>query len=140
MSTATNQLKVNARTPAGRPKIRQTILSAHAVYQASGFEWLNEALVVRHAVSGTDQVRNTTGFYSQLSQKFHSVRPYFRYQYVNAPEGDPIFSDVGLLHGPSVGMRYDFTDYAAFKIQYDRTERRRLSGFNGITLQLSFTF
>jgi hypothetical protein len=127
-------------TPAGAPKVGQTILTAHLVYQTSKFEWLNEALVVRHAVSATDRATHTPGFYSQVSRKFGVVRPYFRYQYVNAPESDPVYEDVGRLHGPSAGLRYDFAEFAAFKVQYDRTERRLLTGFNSITLQVSFTF
>ncbi len=115
-------------------------MAAHAVYQTAGFEWLNEALVVRNAVRGTDRVTHTPAFYTQVSRKFGEVRPYFRYQYVNVPPSDLMFRDVGLLHGPSLGFRYDFTEFAAFKLQYDRTERRHLSGFNGITTQLSFTF
>ncbi len=127
-------------TPEGMPRIGQTIFAAHAIYQSSRFEWLNEALVVRNAIESPGRVIHTPGFYSQISRKFGFVRPYFRYQYVNVPESDPIFSDVGLRHGPSVGVRYDFSEFAAFKLQYDRTERRSLSGFNGITTQLSFTF
>ena len=127
-------------TPDGLPHIGQTILSAHAIYQSTRFEWLNEGLVIRNAISETDRVVHTPAFYSQVSRKFGAVRPYFRYQYVNVPASDLIFRDVGLIHGPSLGVRYDFSEFTAFKLQYDRTERRTLSGFNGITTQLSFTF
>lgn len=127
-------------TPAGMPNIGETILAAHAVYQGSVFEWLNEGLVIRNSINGTSRVLHTPGFYSQVSRRFGVVRPYFRYQYVNVPNSDPIFRDVGLLHGPSLGVRYDFSEFAAFKLQYDRTERRGQGGINGITTQLSFSF
>jgi len=127
-------------TPDGLPTVGQTIFAVHAIYQDSRFEWLNEALVIRNAAADGGRVVHTTGFYTQLSRKFNVVRPYFRYQYVNVPSSDLIFPDVGLRHGPSFGIRYDFSEFAAFKLQYDRTERRALSGFNGITTQLSFTF
>ena len=55
-------------------------------------------------------------------------------------DSDPLFSDVGLLYGPSLGIRYDFSDFAAFKIQYDRSDRRSQSPVNGIITQLSFAF
>jgi hypothetical protein len=125
-------------TPVGLPKIGETILAAHAVWQTPKWELLNEAILIRHAQ--TDRVVRTTAFYTQASRQFGKVRPYFRYQYLNVPASDPIYSGVGLLHGPSLGIRYDFSEFAAFKIQYDRTELRRSPGFNGLTTQLSFVF
>jgi hypothetical protein len=126
--------------PEGSSGTSETIMAAHAVYQSPSFEWLNEAMLIRHAEIGADQVANTSAFYSQISRKFGVVRPYFRYQYVNAPTRDPIFPDVQLLYGPSVGLRFDFSEFAAFKIQYDRTDTRHQGGINGITTQLSFAF
>ncbi|HYK89986.1 MAG TPA: hypothetical protein VE398_14515 [Acidobacteriota bacterium] len=127
-------------TPQGLPNIGQTIMAVHAIYQGPAFEWLNEGLLIRNSVNGTDRVEHTPGFYTQISHKLGTLRPYFRYQYVNVPRSDLVFQDVGLMHGPSVGIRYDFSEFAAFKLQYDRTERRNLGGFNGITTQLSFAF
>lgn len=127
-------------TPEQLHKVSQTIMAAHAVYQNPGFEWLNEAVFIRNAMVGTNQAANTSSFYSQISHKFAMVRPYFRYQYINVPDRDPIFPDVGLYFGPSVGVRYDISEFAGFKIQYDRTGRRGQGGINGITTQLSFTF
>jgi hypothetical protein len=126
-------------TPIGIPAVGEMIYSGHVVYQGSRFEWLNEALVVREAMGG-GRILHTPGWYTQISRKFGPIRPYFRYQYVNVPHGDPLFSDVGLMHGPSFGTRWDFSDYAAFKLEYDRTERRQLPGFNGLATQVSFTF
>jgi len=125
-------------TPAGLPKVGEIILSGHAVWQTPKWELLNEAIFIRHAQA--DRVVRTSAFYTQASRQFGKVRPYFRYQYLNVPATDPTLSDVGLLYGPSLGIRYDFSEFAAFKIQYDRTDRRNLPGFNGLTTQLSFVF
>jgi hypothetical protein len=125
-------------TPNGSPKVGQTIMAAHLVYQNKLYEILNEAVVVRHTLN--DRVFHTPGFYTQFARRFGSARPYFRYQYVNAPSDDPIFHDVGRRNGPSLGLRYDVSDFAAFKAQYDRTLRRRLSSINELILQLAFTF
>ncbi|MGI8745765.1 MAG: hypothetical protein ACR2NN_24955 [Bryobacteraceae bacterium] len=128
-------------TPFGLPKISQTILAGYAVYQTPAFEFLNEAVVVRNDVFGRARVVQSPGFYSQLSREFGKVRPYFRYQYLNVPKSDPIFGDVGLVYGPSAGIRYDFSEFLAFKLQYDRTDLgRHQSSFNGLATQLSFTF
>jgi hypothetical protein len=126
--------------PANSPRIGETILAAHAVFIRPKFEWLNEALVVRHSVFGTSQVFNTPGFYTQISKQFASYRPYFRYQYVNASDKEPIFPDIRLRQGPSVGLRYDASESVALKLQYDYTSLRGQAATNGLALQVGFTF
>jgi len=126
--------------PVNSAKIGETILAAHAVFIRPQFEWLNEALVVRHSVVGTSQVFNTPGFYSQVSKQFGSYRPYFRYQYVNASNAEPIFPDVHLRHGPSVGLRYDASESVALKLQYDYTALRGQAAISALALQVGFTF
>ncbi len=126
--------------PAGQPKIGETILDAYGVLIRSDFEWLNEALLIRHGEQGIPHAFETAGFYSQISKRFGSYRPYFRYQYANAPSNEPVFSDVGLRQGPSVGLRYDATESVALKLQYDYTALRRQAAIQSLGLQLAFAF
>lgn len=112
------------------PKITETILDAYAVLIRPRFEWLNEALMIRHTpAGGHDYV--TPAFYSQISERFGAYRPYFRYQYVNASSHEPVFPQVGLRTGPSVGMRFDPTESVALKLQYDYTLLRRQGVIDG---------
>ncbi len=127
-------------TPSTGPKIGETILSAHVVYIQTHFEWLNEALVIRHAPIGSSAVFHTPAFYTQISRRFGAYRPYFRYQYVNAPAAEPVFPQVALRHGPSAGVRFDASESVAIKLQYDRTYLRRQSATDGLTLQFAVTF
>jgi hypothetical protein len=127
-------------SPANQPKIGESILAAHVILVRPRYEWLNEALLDRHAVEGTSAVYNTPGFYSQVSRQFGSYRPYLRYQYVNAANGEPIFPDVQLRHGPSAGLRFDASESVALKFQYDYTFLRDQPGVNQLALQLGFTF
>jgi hypothetical protein len=126
--------------PLNKPRISESILAAHAVFVRPSFEWLNEALVVRHSLLGSSLTFNTPGFYSQISKQFGSWRPYFRYQYVNSSDSEPIFPDVRLREGPSVGLRYDASESVAVKLQYDYTTLRRQNAVNGLALQVGFTF
>lgn len=126
--------------PANLPKVGETIYAAHAVLIRPKYEWLNEALLDRHALAGSSIVFNTPGFYTQASRQFGSFRPYFRYQYINVAKKEPIFPDVGLRHGPSLGLRYDASEFVALKFQYDYTVLRDQQNVNGLTLQLGFTF
>ena len=126
--------------PAGAPTIGENIFAAHAILIRPKFEWLNEALLDRHVVTGTNASFNTPGFYTQISRQFGSYRPYFRYQYVNVADNEPIFPDVALQHGPSLGLRFDASESAALKFQYDYTFLRGQPGIQQLTLQLGFTF
>lgn len=126
--------------PDGLPNIRESIMAAHLVYQNSRFEFLNEAILIRHALVNTPLIFRTPAFYTQISHSIGLFRPYFRYQFLNASGQEPIFGDVGRQNGPSVGLKYDFGEYANFKAQYDRAGTRLANSVNGITTQLSFTF
>ena len=126
--------------PANSPRISETILAAHAILIRPKYEWLNEALLDRHAVSGTSASFNTPGFYTQVSKQFGLYRPYFRYQYVNAANNEPVFPDVALQHGPSLGLRFDASESVALKFQYDYTFLRNQPNVTGLNLQLGFTF
>jgi hypothetical protein len=132
------------------PSVGET---AHAVYVTNRYEVLNEAALVRH-VEPVGPVFTTNAFYTQRSRRFGALRPYFRYQYFNAPSNDPVYvfaspndyapahvtGFVGRVNGPSAGVRYDFTEHAAAKLQYDRISERRLAVENGVISQIAFTF
>ena len=130
-------------TPLSAPNIDQRILAGHIIYQSPRYEWLNEAVFIRHKPVGAGVAgvaTYTPGFYTQFARRFGKAQPYFRYQYINALARDLLFSDIGRRNGPSFGLRYDVTNYAAFKAQYDRTERRGLSALDELIMQLAFTF
>lgn len=126
--------------PQGSPRVGESILAAHAVVIRPRWEWLTEAVLDRHTLHGESLSFNTPGFYSQISRQFHAYRPYFRYQYINVPDGEPIYPDVALRHGPSAGLRYDASESVALKFQYDYTSLRNQPAVNGLTGQLGFTF
>jgi len=127
------------QVPMGKPAIGETILAAHAVYSTPGFEWLNEALVVRHTPEG-GHTFSTPAWYSQISRRFGAYRPYFRYQYINASPNEPVFPDIGLSAGPSAGLRYDASESVALKLQYDFMSLRNQHAVQGLQAQVGFTF
>src|SRR5580692_4668201 len=123
------------------PSVRlgQTIANVHLVYTAHGIEFLNEGFLVRHNYEQSSIVYNMPAFYSQVSKQFGRLRPFFRYQYINANPGS-LFEDIALRQGPSFGARWDFNDNIAFKTQLDHTLRKGQPDLNGLHLQLAFTF
>lgn len=122
-----------------RPRIDESIVSAHVVYQTNHFEFLNEALMISHDLNGYRSFR-TPGFYSQVSRRWGQVRPYFRYQYVNANPYEPVFGDVGLRQGPTTGLRFDISESSAFKAEYDRILVGGYNPTNAMATQVSFAF
>jgi len=120
----------DVKFPLSGTKIGETILDGYAVLSRPSFEWLNEALMIRHTPMG-QHVFDTPAFYSQVSERFGMYRPYLRYQYINASSHEPVFPQVGLRTGPSVGLRYDPTSSVALKLQYDYTELKRQAPVDG---------
>ena len=65
----------------------------------------------------------------------------------HAPAGDPIFSNPSLTmpplqlrQGPSFGLRYDWSEFVALKLQYDYTILTGNQSFSTVALQTGFTF
>jgi hypothetical protein len=132
--------KIGDSSPQQPLRFGQTIVNAHIVYVAHGFELLNEGFLIRHVQENSQIAFNMPAFYSQLSRRFGRFRPFFRYQYVNTNKEDVVFNDVGLRYGPSFGARYDFDNNIAFKAQLDHTVRGGEPNLNGLQMQFAFTF
>ena len=129
-------------TPDGLPRLDQLIVAGHVVWQRPKFEWFNEVFWFRHAPAG-GSATHAVAAYSQVARQWGRVRPLFRYQYTYAQRADVIFSNFGepgLTHGPSVGLRYDFSALAALKFQYDHWWQSGGRSINQFTTQVVFTF
>lgn len=131
---------VPAQEQSASARWNQTIVNGHLVYTAKGIEGIAEGFLIRHALIDFPAVFDTPAFYAQFSRQWGRIRPFVRYQYVNASPRNLIYDDVGLRFGPSFGSRYDFNDYIAFKAQLDQTARRGEPDLDGLQLQVAFTF
>jgi hypothetical protein len=127
----------------------ELISTVHVVYRNSNYEFLNEGMLVRHGPPsiGTGAVFHTTGFYTQISRRFGELRPYFRYAYINASLADPIYGEItdvpeliSRRNGPTIGVRYDFSEHAAVKFQFDHFGLRGQNSSNRLSTQFSFAF
>jgi len=139
-------------SPVNSVSIGETIVDAYGVLSRGNFEWLNEGLVIRHSPQGM-HVFETPAFYSQISRKFGILRPYLRYEYINASSQEPVFPQVGLRTGPTAGIRFDVGNSVALKAQYSYSELRRQTQTDGklcqanalcapsaVALQVGYTF
>jgi hypothetical protein len=126
--------------PPGVPHVSQDIASGYVVFTTPTWEFLNEAVLLSNHLDSTGLTFRSPMAYTQVGRKFGIYRPYFRYQYVNDRMGDPVNILQGIYYGPSVGLRMDFSEYAAFKLQYNRLWKGNLPAANGLNAQVAFTF
>jgi hypothetical protein len=130
----------DVREPVDAPHVDNTIAGLYVVYVTPTWEFLNELQVQRDHPEGSRVTFNTPLGYTQISHKMGEFRPYFRWQEVNVPNGDPLYGSVGRFEGPSPGLRIDVTDFAALKVQYNRLYTRSAAPKNGVDGQVAFTF
>jgi hypothetical protein len=126
--------------PTGVPMVAQNIESLYIVYITSQWELLNEAVVLSNHLIGTPETFRSPMAYVQFARKFGIYKPYFRYQYVSDAVHDPVNLLKGEYYGPSVGVRIDFEEYAAFKLQYNHLFQSSQLPGNGLDAQVAFAF
>jgi hypothetical protein len=132
-------------TPQPGQNFDETITSAHLVWTKEHPEFLSEFANVHHhdVLSGKDY--NSQAFYIQLAYRLpwqgNKWKPYYRFEYIHKPESDPVFLVVSDLVGSTLGVRYDISNYAAFKGEY-RNSRIGVDEprVNGAFFQTAFTF
>ncbi len=134
-------------SPVAAPSISQKILAGYVVYVRGRVEFLNEAIWMRHAQEIPKLGQRVTaipGGYSQFSYRFGEFRPWVRVEMLNPSSGDPVAQRIlmttSLIRRVSTGLRYDFSEYAAFKVGFDRLTQNLMPAANVVSGQLSFTF
>jgi hypothetical protein len=127
---------------AGPEGLRQTLFSTHLAYFRGRDEFINEAIWMRNRSQG--ETTSLPGFYSQYSRRFGSVRPYARYEYTNATMRDPIamrtLGDLSRYRGLTTGVRYEISEFAAFKAEFERFKMAQGGMSNRAGVQVAFTF
>jgi hypothetical protein len=132
-------------TPEKGGNFDELITAAHLVWTKEHPEVLAEFANAHHRDVQTSQTFNSQAFYVQLAYRLpwqeNKWKPYYRFEYIHKPESDPAFVDVTDLVGSTLGLRYDITNYAAFKGEY-RSTRHGVGEprVNGAFVQTAFTF
>lgn len=134
-------------TPDGAPAVQQQILSGYLVYLNNRVELLHEVIWMRHLrEAGGARIRSSVpGFYSQAGYRLGGGwRPYVRFEQTKSSGFDPIAGPVlganGSRRSGTIGLRFDMSDFAAIKFQYERVSRSQLGWSNQIAANLAFTF
>ena len=136
-------------TLAGAPPFgsdfREWISAAHVVWTKETPEFLAEFANVHHRNTLSGFITNSQAFYTQIGYRLpwleRSLKPYYRFEHTHMPLSEQVFSTNQDLVGSIFGLRYDITNYAAFKSEYRYTKRMITEPFvNGAFFQTDFTF
>jgi hypothetical protein len=122
---------------------RERISSAQIVWNKETPEFIAEFANVHHQNIASGQEWNSQGMYAQIAYRLpgnaRAFKPYYRFEYIHVPATEPVLFVPNLL-GHTAGVRYDITDYAAFKMEYRYAKRTPTLSTNGVFLQTAFTF
>jgi hypothetical protein len=123
---------------------RELITGGHIVWTKESPEVLAEFVNINHRQVLTDFTTNSQAFYVQVGYRLpwlaRTLKPYYRFEYTHMPLSEQVFTNQDLV-GSTVGVRYDITNYAAFKGEF-RDARREpgAPNFSGVFFQTDFTF
>jgi hypothetical protein len=128
----------------GRPETREWIQSAHVVWARENPEVIAEFFNINHKQPGAHSGVNSQAWYAQVAYRLPLAerwKPYYRFEYTHVPLADSVFRGLNLsFAGSTLGMRYDISSFAAFKLEYRNQNRPGLPNINAAWAQTSFTF
>jgi len=129
--------------PVGVAVAREWIQTAYVVWHKETPEFISEFANVSHEpIFGPRS--NSQAWYLQTAYRLpwfgRLWKPYYRLEQIHVPKSDAIFRAVPTFTSSTSGFRFDFSQLAAFKLEYRYYWRRDLPPIRGIFAQTSFTF
>ncbi|HEY4579496.1 MAG TPA: hypothetical protein VIG89_00555 [Candidatus Acidoferrales bacterium] len=125
-------------------RFNEWISSAYLAWTHETPEFLAEFSNVHHFDVNTSRKFNTQAFYVQLAYRLPFAekkwKPYYRFDYINRPATETVLGITDFMSS-TVGMRWDISDFTAFKGEYRNTKKGPgQPHINGLFIQTSFTF
>jgi hypothetical protein len=124
---------------------REWIASGHLIWTGETPEFYAEFANVHHRSELTGRTFDNQGGYVQVAYRLpfdaKKWKPYYRYDYLEVPANEPTLPDFVNVRKSTFGMRYDISDFAAFKAEYRNGRGNPLPQRpNALALQTAFTF
>lgn len=121
----------------------ENLTSAHVVLETETPEVIAEfARSTQRAVDGSRS--SSEAYYLQVAYRLPILdkrfKPYARYERIRIPASTVVFRDTPSLRGGLVGVRWDFSDFAALKLEYRNLDRSFTTDIRGLSTQLSYMF
>ncbi|HVH85640.1 MAG TPA: hypothetical protein VM912_02890 [Terriglobales bacterium] len=124
---------------------REWISSGHLIWTGETPEFFAEFANVHHRSILTGRTFDNQGGYVQIAYRFpfdaKKWKPYYRYDYLQVPANEPTLPDFTNVRKSTLGIRYDISDFAAFKAEYRNGRGNPLpQSSNAVAVQTAFTF
>lgn len=121
----------------------ERIASAHIVWDRGAAEFIAEYIDVSHEAAGANTSNGSSAFYVhagyRLSGELSAVTPYARFETTDIDEADVVFQTLLTdYQAVVVGVRYDFDDLAALKLEYRSEEIDGGSRLDSYFVQVSW--
>jgi hypothetical protein len=129
----------------GGQSFREWISSGHLIWTGETPEIYAEFANVHHRSIFTGRTFDNQGGYVQLAYRLpfdaKKWKPYYRYDYLQVPAGEPALPDFVNVRKSTLGIRYDISDFAAFKAEYRHGRGNPLpQTSDAVAVQTAFTF
>ncbi|MCS6861420.1 MAG: zinc ribbon domain-containing protein [Abditibacteriales bacterium] len=130
-------------TLASGREFREWIVAGHLVWLKETPEIIAEYAHVKHKEKGGVNA-SSHAYYLQVAYRLpwgeKRFKPYYRYERLRIPTGEPVFTATPDLRGSIIGVRYDVSDFTALKLEYRHLTRRGLLPLSGLFGQVSYAF
>ena len=125
----------------GRP-VREWIQAAHVVWHKENPEIIAEFANASHRQAGASAAANSQSWYVQTAYRIAEShwKPYYRFEYQHVPKSDVVFQVVPNASGSVAGLRWDISNFSAFKFEYRNFRTPELGRVQYGFVQTSFTF
>jgi len=122
----------------------EVILSGYVAYESGPLQVMAEYFDIDHE-DALGASASSNGYYGQIAYGLGEWTPYLRYDAANIDDLDAFYSSQDNSKTLASGIRYDFTDWSALKLQYDVGTISPSGGgadidSSKLALQLSFAF
>jgi hypothetical protein len=127
--------------PARNGEINELITGLHLIYLRDNLEILSEAMQIRHEDRLSSGRFVTRGIYLQAGYQINTLKPYYRFDRLDAAEGDPFYGpQVVDVTRHTLGLRWDFINRAALKFEYQYIDQNNLNRPHAFYTQAAFTY
>ena len=124
-------------------KLNESILSFQATYQNENWVLLGEAFFIHHGGGGSPSA-DSNGYYLQLAYQHEDWTPYLRFDAINVYNQDVFLASLDDRTTIALGVRYDFAEMNALKLQLSFTDVNAATGADSeewtLSSQWSFGF
>jgi len=121
--------------------IDERIAGGHLIYIQERFEFIGEFFTLSHAERKTGLDFYTEGGYLQGAIKSDFTLSYYRYDFVDFAEGNPLFWSFHRdVTKHTIGLRWDMLSWNALKFELSRSKRKNQEPENALLINTSFTF